>query len=382
MGTGHRFKDVRGAGRLGRGGAVLAGVAGSSALMAPRVASALDFYGHEIPSGDPGVNFVAGLVMGAVTATCVTLAACHVGRGAEVAEDAGACGSGDAEARGSADGGVGTPGAGVSARDGVSSGGASAAGGDVSAGVDGASAGVGTLDVTADLGTLRPRAYARREGGSVYIPDLEELAAAAREARAAGSSGEASPSAEVVASVPADAPAPVAPSAPAVPSTPAESPASAESAVPVGTPAPVVSSASEGPSVAHRRAAHMRASAAPAEGQAARAEGGPTASDGPRARRTVPAPSASRRRGRHFAPGALEAFAGAGDAEAAGVPAMPVIDETMTDAEVSAHIADLVADEMERAREREATPARRKTVRLPSGGSWEHLRVIDGVRVM
>lgn len=382
MGTGHRFKDVREAGRLGRGGAVLAGVAGSSALMAPRVASALDFYGHEIPSGDPGVNFVAGLVMGAVTATCVTLAACHAGRGVEAEGDAGSHGSGDAAAQGSADGGVGTPGAGVSARDGVSSGGASAAGGDVSVGA-------GDLGVTEDLGVLRPRAYARREGGSVYIPDLEELAAAAREARAAGTSDVAGPTAEAAAPVLADASESVAPSASAGESAPMEPSVPVKMSVSVGSPASEGSSAStgspasEGSSAAPRRAAHMRAVAAtPAEGQGPHVEGGSDTSDGPRARRVVPAPSASRRRGRHFAPAALEAFAGAGEAEAAGVPAMPVIDETMTDAEVSAHIADLVADEMERAREREATPARRKTVRLPSGGSWEHLRVIDGVRVM
>ena len=355
--TSHRLSHDRGAGRFGGAGVALAGVAGASALMAPRAASALDFYGHEIPSGDPGVNFVAGLVMGAFTATCVTLAACHAGRGAETAGDAESQGLGGVAAQGNAAEGVGTAGAGVAAGSGMPGEGPSAGTGEPSVGG-------GTLDVTADLGTLRPRAYARREGGSVYIPDLEELAAAAREARMAGVSGTTDPSAEAVAPVPAEGPAP------------------AGESVPVDPPAPVGSSSPAGPSAAPRRAAHMRTTSAPAASEGSHAGSEPDASFGHHVRHAAPAPSASRRRGRHFAPGALEAFAGASGAEDVGASVAPVIDETMSDAEVSAHIASLVADEMERAREREVTPARRKTVRLPSGSLREHLRVIDGVRVM
>lgn len=63
-----------------RNPAVYAGLAGTLAWASPVSASALSVFGREIPSGDPGVAFVSGAVMGAFCATCVTLVATHAGR--------------------------------------------------------------------------------------------------------------------------------------------------------------------------------------------------------------------------------------------------------------------------------------------------------------
>lgn len=63
-----------------RNPAVYAGLVGTLAWASPVSASALSVFGREIPSGDPGVAFVSGAVMGAFCATCVTLVATHAGR--------------------------------------------------------------------------------------------------------------------------------------------------------------------------------------------------------------------------------------------------------------------------------------------------------------
>ena len=88
--------------RSGSAAVVAAGLTGALAWGAPTAASALTIYGHEVPSGDPGASFACGLVLGAFTATCATLVACHAGRrgelaggaseasGVSMAEDAGA----------------------------------------------------------------------------------------------------------------------------------------------------------------------------------------------------------------------------------------------------------------------------------------------------
>lgn len=71
-----------------RNPAVYAGLAGALAWASPVSASALSVFGREIPSGDPGVAFVSGAVMGAFCATCVTLVATHAGRRREARGDA------------------------------------------------------------------------------------------------------------------------------------------------------------------------------------------------------------------------------------------------------------------------------------------------------
>lgn len=71
-----------------RNPAVYAGLAGALAWASPVSASALSVFGREIPSGDPGVSFVSGAVMGAFCATCVTLVATHAGRRREARGDA------------------------------------------------------------------------------------------------------------------------------------------------------------------------------------------------------------------------------------------------------------------------------------------------------
>ena len=71
-----------------RNPAVYAGLAGALAWASPVSASALSVFGREIPSGDPGVAFVSGAVMGAFCATCVTLMATHAGRRREARGDA------------------------------------------------------------------------------------------------------------------------------------------------------------------------------------------------------------------------------------------------------------------------------------------------------
>lgn len=71
-----------------RNPAVYAGLAGTLAWASPVSASALSVFGREIPSGDPGVAFVSGAVMGAFCATCVTLVATHAGRRREARDDA------------------------------------------------------------------------------------------------------------------------------------------------------------------------------------------------------------------------------------------------------------------------------------------------------
>lgn len=71
-----------------RNPAVYAGLAGTLAWASPVSASALSVFGREIPSGDSGVAFVSGAVMGAFCATCVTLVATHAGRRREARGDA------------------------------------------------------------------------------------------------------------------------------------------------------------------------------------------------------------------------------------------------------------------------------------------------------
>ena len=71
-----------------RNPAVYAGLAGALAWASPVSASALSVFGREIPSGDSGVAFVSGAVMGAFCATCVTLVATHAGRRREARGDA------------------------------------------------------------------------------------------------------------------------------------------------------------------------------------------------------------------------------------------------------------------------------------------------------
>lgn len=71
-----------------RNPAVYAGLAGALAWASPVSASALSVFGREIPSGDPGVAFVSGAVMGAFCATCVTLVATRAGRRREARGDA------------------------------------------------------------------------------------------------------------------------------------------------------------------------------------------------------------------------------------------------------------------------------------------------------
>lgn len=71
-----------------RNPAVYAGLAGALAWASPVSASALSVFGREIPSGDPGVAFVSGAVMGAFCAACVTLVATHAGRRREARGDA------------------------------------------------------------------------------------------------------------------------------------------------------------------------------------------------------------------------------------------------------------------------------------------------------
>lgn len=151
--------------------AIFAGLAGSAVLAAPTPALAVDFYGHEFPSGDPGVTFVAGLVMGAFTATCVTLAACHAGRRGEagVGRDVEAGSPTVAFERMPRESGAAArPAAGVAdaraASGPVAGGGAHAVSAPVTEG-------------GAHLGAGRPpRQRLKRDGGGVYVPDLEGLA--------------------------------------------------------------------------------------------------------------------------------------------------------------------------------------------------------------
>ena len=148
--------------------AIFAGLAGSAVLAAPAPALAVDFYGHEFPSGDPGVAFVAGLVMGAFTATCVTLAACHSGR------RAGAGAGRDAEAGHGTEAGSPTVAFSAFERTPREPGAVPRpVAGD--AGVQEASGFAADGGARLDA-ARRPRQRLTRDGGGVYVPDLEGLA--------------------------------------------------------------------------------------------------------------------------------------------------------------------------------------------------------------
>ena len=140
-----------------RNPAVCAGLAGTLALASPVSASALTIYGREIPSGDPGVAFVSGAVMGAFCATCVTLVATHAGRRR-------------------------APGPSVAAAEHPEvAGGApreTATAGETSSDVPIEPAGLVEVDADVTAGELGGR-HVRRKGmtGSIYLPDLDEAAA-------------------------------------------------------------------------------------------------------------------------------------------------------------------------------------------------------------
>lgn len=139
-----------------RNPAVYAGLAGTLALASPVSASALTIYGREIPSGDPGVAFVSGAVMGAFCATCVTLVATHAGR-----RRAAALSPAASERSGAA---AGAPREATHA-------------GEAAPDVPIEPAGLVEVDADVTADELGGR-HVRRKGmtGSIYLPDLDEAA--------------------------------------------------------------------------------------------------------------------------------------------------------------------------------------------------------------